>query len=433
MKRINLISLAVVLVSGLLLLNNAYADTLTVGPEGSSANFTSIQAAIAAASDGDTIEVMPGEYLIDEQIDIGNNLVDVIIKSQQGAEETILLASENLNGILDHVFLIMTGTSNITIEGFTIAAVPESTGFNGIRCVSGTDTTISNNVIQGNNGGWGIFGDGSTIYPNFGATLSINNNVISGFDIGILIQYDSSAEIVNNTIYAISEDNLKGIFVYESSAEIVNNTVSGHVIGVTIMAHSTAEIVNCIIYNSSTALFQGNFSPVTITYSNIQGGCAGEGNIDVDPLFVNPAGDFHLQSDSPCIDTGDPSYLYVDPDYSRNDMGAYGGLGAYRYDPPIKITFPENGQFLNSGNEQVVAWVTTPVITSAAMNEDINVRIIVSHLVRVGTTKEKAIDLEVIVPNTGSYALPIDTLRIGIEYTLDLSVAIGDEVNFQTE
>jgi hypothetical protein len=46
-----------------------------------------------------------------------------------------------------------------------------------------------------------------------------------------------------------------------------------------------------------------------IAYSDVQGGWGGTGNIDADPLFVDPiAGDYHLQAGSPCIDTGDPTF-----------------------------------------------------------------------------------------------------------------------------
>ncbi len=49
---------------------------------------------------------------------------------------------------------------------------------------------------------------------------------------------------------------------------------------------------------------------VIVSYSNVQDGWPGEGNINADPLFVDPAGgDYHLQAGSPCIDTGDPAFL----------------------------------------------------------------------------------------------------------------------------
>ena len=42
-----------------------------------------------------------------------------------------------------------------------------------------------------------------------------------------------------------------------------------------------------------------------VTYSCVQGGHAGEGNIDADPLFVDPdRGDFRLGPGSPCVDAG---------------------------------------------------------------------------------------------------------------------------------
>ncbi|SVD14409.1 uncharacterized protein METZ01_LOCUS367263, partial [marine metagenome] len=63
----------------------------------------------------------------------------------------------------------------------------------------------------------------------------------------------------------------------------------------------------------------------TITYSNIQGDTtwAGNGNINLDPLFTDPDnGDFTLQPSSPCIDAGDPDSP-LDPDGTIADMGAY--------------------------------------------------------------------------------------------------------------
>ncbi|MGD9503642.1 MAG: Ig-like domain-containing protein, partial [Syntrophobacteraceae bacterium] len=40
-------------------------------------------------------------------------------------------------------------------------------------------------------------------------------------------------------------------------------------------------------------------------YSDIEGGYAGEGNIDADPLFINiEEGDYHLRASSPCIGAG---------------------------------------------------------------------------------------------------------------------------------
>ena len=71
----------------------------------------------------------------------------------------------------------------------------------------------------------------------------------------------------------------------------------------------------------------------TITYSNIPDNTEifgdGEGNINTDPLFVDPGnGDFTLSDGSPCIDTGtadidgDGEEDITDYTGSSPDMGA---------------------------------------------------------------------------------------------------------------
>jgi hypothetical protein len=53
------------------------------------------------------------------------------------------------------------------------------------------------------------------------------------------------------------------------------------------------------------------------------------GNITADPKFISAASsDFHLRSDSPCRNTGNPDAAYNNPDGTRNTMGTYGGPGA---------------------------------------------------------------------------------------------------------
>lgn len=81
---------------------------------------------------------------------------------------------------------------------------------------------------------------------------------------------------------------------------------------------------------------------INFTYSNIQmfdsegfydptAVWPGEGNINKDPMFVNPIRrpyDFHLQSTSPCVNAGDPFADYSlepAPNGGRINIGAYGG------------------------------------------------------------------------------------------------------------
>jgi len=71
-----------------------------------------------------------------------------------------------------------------------------------------------------------------------------------------------------------------------------------------------AIVRNCILWGN-TAIEGGNqvfnFEPreTGATYTNVQGGYPGTGNLNSDPLFVNPSGnDYMLQSSTPCDNVG---------------------------------------------------------------------------------------------------------------------------------
>ena len=113
----------------------------------------------------------------------------------------------------------------------------------------------------------------------------------------------------------------------------------------------TAVLRDCIVRgNSPCQVAEGDPQQAvygwqtitTVSYSCIQGGWEGTGNIDADPLFVNAAaGDYRLQAGSPCINTGDPSL--TDSDGSRSDMGAI-PLGATgpTTESPMRFTLSQN-------------------------------------------------------------------------------------------
>jgi len=106
-------------------------------------------------------------------------------------------------------------------------------------------------------------------------------------------------------------------------------------------------VTNCILWaDSPDEIINENNPIVTVIYSDIKGGWAGCGNIDIDPCFADPCNyDYHLKSQagrwnpdsqtwvkdavtSPCIDKGDPSSDWTKelwPHGKRINMGAYGG------------------------------------------------------------------------------------------------------------
>ena len=101
---------------------------------------------------------------------------------------------------------------------------------------------------------------------------------------------------------------------------IASNAASGKGGGIYCYS-SSPTIKNTILWgNSPDQIFTLSSDPIT-TYSDVQGGYIGEGNIDADPIFVDPAnGNYQIGSGSPCVDAGDPSDP-VDSDGSRADIG----------------------------------------------------------------------------------------------------------------
>ena len=140
--------------------------------------------------------------------------------------------------------------------------------------------------------------DGGGIYAAR-ATLHMNRSVVArdasgGAGDGIQVGFDSVVDLTNCTVVANS-----------------GQAFSWYPAG-------TLTLKNCIVWGNGSA---GNIT--SATYSDIQGGFGGTGNISADPLFVNDAaGDYRLSAGSPCIDAGDPASPH-DPDLTRADMGAF--------------------------------------------------------------------------------------------------------------
>ncbi|MHC4366194.1 MAG: PKD domain-containing protein [Planctomycetota bacterium] len=106
------------------------------------------------------------------------------------------------------------------------------------------------------------------------------------------------------------------------------------------------RVANCIIWGNLHPQVAEMRGIGTITDSDVQGGWLGEGNLDADPLFADPAnGDYHLKSQagrwdpqtqswiqddvtSPCVDAGNPDSDWsaeLLPNGERINMGVYGG------------------------------------------------------------------------------------------------------------
>ncbi len=175
--------------------------------------------------------------------------------------------------------------------------------------------------------------EGGGIFCNWFSCLTLTNNLITDNSTrvgGGVYCEDSSLYFTNCTLSRNSASNGGGIYCLESNLTIVNSILWDD-------AHEE------LIVDSGTPL---------ITYSTIQGGWEGEGNIDEDPMFTAPQeGDFHLLPDSPSIDSGDP-FSRLDLDSTINDMGCYGGMGDL---PEGVIGGSVSGKLSKSGSPYIIS------------------------------------------------------------------------------
>ena len=131
-----------------------------------------------------------------------------------------------------------------------------------------------------------------------------------------------------------------------------------------------AKVINCILWGNTAPkgpqIYNDWAGSAVVTYSDIQGGWPGEGNISDDPCFVTgPLGDFYLSQvaagqsvDSPCVNTGsDLACMFgLDQFTTRTDHVCDTGIvdmGYHYYAPPTN-TAP----VANAGNDQTAcAWM----------------------------------------------------------------------------
>jgi hypothetical protein len=165
----------------------------------------------------------------------------------------------------------------------------------------------------------------------------------------MLNHYDSSPAVTN----CVFTDNGTGgggggVCDYQSSSPaLMNCTFSANTgpFGAAIFNYSSSSpaVTNCILWDDAAtqsgneiynAEVEGNPSSPVVTYSCVEDGYDGTGNISSDPpSFVDAlGGDFHLQAGSPCIDKG-TSEGAPDTDIEGTPRPQGGGydMGAYEY------------------------------------------------------------------------------------------------------
>jgi parallel beta-helix repeat protein len=234
--------------------------------------YETIQAAINASTDGDTVRVRAGLY--EEGVRIAKPLW---LESESGPEVTIIDATGHGFGCF---WAGIRDTVSSAIRGFTI----RNCGLDGIFLGEGASVRVLNNVISQCDRA-GIY-----IYDGMVYAAIVNNIIVDSYD-GLNL-YITTANISNNIIFNIETFAIWNSFTYDNPVIPDYN-----------MFWSYQEL--------------SNNPPIHLGGNNI---------LDQEPLFEE--GSFRLQPGSPGINQGNPALN--DTDGTRSDIGVYGGPNAYR-------------------------------------------------------------------------------------------------------
>ncbi len=317
-----------------------------------------IQAGIDAAMDGDTVLVADGTYIGEGNRDIDFLGKAITVRSENGAENCII-DCEGSETDPHRGFFIHNGEGpDSVLIGFTVRNGYANEG-GGIKChssptlynnkiigntasdwggggifLAGGFPTINNCTISGNTGliGGGIFGDWG-LDPTMITNCTITGNISQGEGGGIYISNYSHLTITNCNISDNSGLTGGGIRCAHTgtgwprlSVSITNCTIVGNTAdfagGLSYTSDSpnhSATIINAIIWGNQASHSPGinryGLGEFRVTYSDVQGGWSGMGNLNTDPLLIEgPSGGYYLSQapcqpgvDNPCVEAGDPA------------------------------------------------------------------------------------------------------------------------------
>jgi len=283
----------------------------------------------------------------------------------------------------DNSYHVVTGSgtdATAVLDGFTITAGNANGSVNNASSGGGmfigdySHPTVFNCTFSGNSAsslGGGMFIDE-------GSTSTFKNCIFSGNSAsnsggGMYSKDECDLTLTNCLFTGNLADNGGGIYIFggEGSHQVLTNctfygnTASSYGGGIYNSYHGASTLTNCILWSNSPDEIYPS-TRARVSYSDIQGGWEGIGNIDSDPQLFDPnGGDWHLGAGSPCIDAGDntavPPSVLTDLDGNPRIANYVVDMGAYEFQGPFKQYYHVdgvNGDNTNDGFTRNTAFKT---------------------------------------------------------------------------
>jgi len=296
-------------------------------------------------------------------------------------------------------------------------------GINGIE----SGFTIKNSIIRDNytEGDGGGIRTGAELYdglePPVIEDCIVTGNEAEGDGGGIILMDNidaviSRTSVVNNHAAGY----IGGIDVSVTTATINNVTVigntSGNGGGIGMSGGSSVDIANSIVWDNTGEEVWNYNSSVNVIYSDIQGGYAGVGNINADPLFIDvDAGDYGLQIESPCIDAGTADLDQDGVEDITDYLGGAPDMGAFEM--VISVNPPTNITYVPQTSSVMLVW--------NAVSE------FYTYMVEKSLVEDFSADVEEFLVEDNSFT--DSDIQIGVEYFYRVTSILGNEQSDPSE
>jgi hypothetical protein len=248
----------------------------------SSATFSGCHFEDNSANQGGALFIIRGSVTLDRCTFVGNTATQSVVEI--GGSGGSLCASVDASIVAEHCQFV----GNVAEGGLS------GYGFGGaVAMRGGSDLGIFNScVFTGNSAGRATAGD----------------NLSSGG--GLYVSEATEVRLVNcvldsNVSHGTGAGAGAAAFLQGTAVTVTGCTLTrnGGTDAALLSFSSAGTVENSIMYANASPAIDG---PAVVRFSNVEGGNVGDGNIDADPLFIDPAnGDYRLGAGSPCIDAAD--------------------------------------------------------------------------------------------------------------------------------